>query len=171
VKVRDEVRQLLCGELWSKFQLYVALCSRTFAENSSLNTPVRDFAPLALSKGWKKLARLGAAAARPSVDQRRAMRRALETFRHTVEFFASLHAESEVARFIKEPKTLQDVLRHINEAATAKQPTSIAHETCPASQDAQRAAGYVLGRHDAQATRCASTLSKAWRRLEKRARF
>jgi len=171
VKVRDEVRQKLLGGLWSKLQLYVALWSRIFAENSSLRTPVRDFAPLALSKGWKKLARLGSAADRLSIDERRALRKALKKFRYTVECFASLHAEREVAGFIKELKKLRDVLRPSNEAATAQQLTSIARETRPASLEAQRAAGYVVGWHDAHGAQRTSTVSKAWRRLEKRSRF
>jgi triphosphatase len=87
------------------------------------------------------------------------MRKALKTFRYTVEYFASLHVESEVAHFITELKKLQGVLRPINEAATAKQLTAIAQETWPGSQDAQRAAGYVLGWHDAQATRRTSAMS------------
>jgi hypothetical protein len=47
------------------------------------------------------------------------------------------HGKSEVARFLQELKKLQDVLRPINEAATAKLLTSIARETRPASLDAQ----------------------------------
>ena len=171
LKVRDEVRQQLLAGQWSNLQLYVVLWPRTFAENSSLHTPVRDFAPLVLSKGWKKLARLGSADDRLSIDERRAMRKAIKTFRYTVECFASLHAESEVGRLIKELKKLEDVLRPINEAATAKQLTSIARETHAASLDAQRAAGYVLGWHDAQAAQRTLAVSKAWRRLEKRSRF
>jgi CHAD domain-containing protein len=99
------------------------------------------------------------------------MRKALKTFRYTVECFASLHAESEVGRFIKELKKLEDVLRPINDATCAKQLTSIARETRPASLDTQRAAGYVLGWHDAQAAQRTSVVSKAWRRLKKRSRF
>jgi CHAD domain-containing protein len=65
------------------------------------------------------------------------LRRALKTFRYTIDCFASLHGKSEVARFLQELKKLQDVLRPINEAATAKLLTSIARETRPASLDAQ----------------------------------
>jgi CHAD domain-containing protein len=171
VKIRDEVRQALSSEQWSKLQLYLALWPRTIADDESLQTPVRDFAASALAKDWKKVAKLGAAIDSLSLKQRHELRKALKKFRYTAEFFGSLYAESRVARFVKRLKKLQAIFGYINDVATAKQLKAIAQEYCSNSQEAQRAAGYVLGWHDAEATHRWSATPDEWFRLKKCSRF
>ena len=167
-KIRDEVRQALSSEQWSKLQLYLALWPYTIAEHKSLQTPVRDFAASALSKDWKKVAKLGAAIDSLSLEQRHEMRKALKKFRYNAEYFASLYAESKVARFVRGLKKLQAIFGYINDVANAKQLNAITHECC---QEAQRAAGYVLGWHDAEATHRWSAAPQEWLRLKKCSRF
>jgi PAS domain S-box-containing protein len=53
----------------------------------------------------------------------------------------------------------------------AKELNAIAHEYCASDQAAQRAAGYVLGWHDAEATHRWAAAPKEWRRLKERSRF
>ena len=170
-KIRDEVRQALAGEQWSKLQLHLALWPRTIGERGSLQTPVRDFAASTLAKDWKKVSKLGAAIDSLSLEQRHEMRKALKKFRYTAEFFGSLYAEGKVARSVKELKKLQEIFGYINDVVTAKQLNTIAHEYCSDSQEAQRAAGYVLGWHDAEATHTWSAAPKEWSGLKKRPRF
>lgn len=95
----------------------------------------------------------------------------LKKFRYTVEFFGSLYAESKVARLVKELKKLQEIFGYINDVVTAKQLNTIAHEYCSDSQEAHRAAGYVLGWHDAEAKHTWSAAPKEWSSLKKRPRF
>ena len=171
MKARDEVRQALSGEQWSKLQLYLVLWPRTIAENIALQTPVRDFAASALRKGWKKVAKLGGAIEALSLEQRHEMRKALKTFRYTVEFFGSLYAKNKVARCVKELRELQEVFGYINDVASARKLNAIAHEYCAGDQAVQRAAGYVLGWHDAQATYRWAAAPKEWVRLKERSRF
>jgi inorganic triphosphatase YgiF len=171
IKTRDEVRQALSGEQWSRLQLYFALWPRTMSENASLRTPLRDFAASALRKSWKKVAKLGGTIEALSLEQRHEMRKALKTFRYTVEFFGSLYAKGKVSRLVKELRELQEVFGYINDVVSAKQLNAIAHEYCPGGQAAQRAAGYVLGWHDAQAIHSWAAAPKAWCRLKERSRF
>jgi len=170
-KIRDEVREALSSEQWSKLQLYLALWPRTIAEHESLQTPVRGFAASALAKDWKKVAKLGAAIDSLSLEQRHELRKALKKLRYTAEFFGSLYAESRVARFVKGLKKLQAIFGYINDVATAKQLKAITHEYCPNNQEAQGAAGYVLGWHDAEATHRWSAAPEEWFRLKKCSRF
>jgi inorganic triphosphatase YgiF len=171
VKVRDEVRRDLAQGPWSKLQLYLALWPRTFADNAMLRSPVREFATPALNKGWKRLAKLGAGIEALTLDERHEMRKALKAFRYTSEFFASLHEKRDVARFAKQLRKLQDIFGYINDVVVAKRLTPIARESCPTRLEAQRAAGYVLGWHDAQAAHAWSAAPKEWRRLQKRSRY
>jgi inorganic triphosphatase YgiF len=170
-KIRDEVRQALSSEQWSKLQLYLALWPRTIADNESLQTPVHGFAASALAKDWKKVAKLGAAIDSLSLEQRHELRKALKKFRYTAEYFGSLYAENRVARFVKGLKKLQAIFGYINDVATAKQLKAIAHEHCSSSEEAQSAAGYVLGWHDAEATHRWSAAPEEWFRLKKCSRF
>jgi inorganic triphosphatase YgiF len=171
IKTRNEIRQALSGEQWAKLQLYLVLWPHAITENVSLQMPVRDFGTSALRKSWKKVAKLGGTIEALSLEQRHEMRKALKTFRYTVEFFGSLYAKGKVARFVKELRELQEVFGYINDVVSAKQLNAIAHEYCPGDQAAQRAAGYVLGWHDAQAIHSWAATPKAWCRLKERSRF
>jgi inorganic triphosphatase YgiF len=171
LKARDAVRQDLAGGPWSKLQLDLVLWPRTLAQNSQLQRPVCDFAGAALNKGWKKLARLGAALNTLNSEQRHEMRKALKSFRYTVEFFASLYEDRDVTRFARELKSLQDVFGYVNDVVAARELAPIAREHSPNNLDVQRAAGYLLGWHDAHAAEQWTGAWKDWRRLRKRARY
>ena len=170
-KIRDEVREALSGVQWWKLQLYLALWPRTIGEHGSLQAPVRHFAASALRKDWKKVAKLGAAIDSMSLEQRHEMRKALKKFRYTAEFFGSLYADSKVARFVKGLKKLQGIFGYINDVAAAKQLEAITHEYCSNSLEAQHAAGYVFGWHDAEAAHTWSAAPQEWFRLKKCSRF
>jgi len=132
---------------------------------------VREFSANEQGKSWKRVSKDGANIEALSLEQRHDLRKALKDFRYTAEFFGSLYDASRVAGFVKELKKLQDVFGYVNDAATAKALNPICHERCRESAEAQRAAGYVLGWHDAQAGHAWNCVPKAWDRLKKRARF
>ena len=169
--MHEQARTSLEGEQWSKLQLYLALWPRTVAEDSALAKPVRAFAAKALDKGWKKIAKQGKALDDLTLEARHDMRKALKGFRYTAEFFGSLYARGKVEKFVKELKRLQDVFGYVNDVATAAELNQICHNRCSESREAQRAAGYVLGWHTAQAEHAWKSATKEWKRLAKQKRF
>jgi triphosphatase len=168
---RDTAREALAGDQWSRLQLYLALWPRTMRESQRMQAPVRKFAAVALGKGWKRVAKQGGDIHDLSLEQRHDMRKALKDFRYTAEFFGSLYETRQVSGFVRDLKKLQDVFGYVNDAATAKALNDICHQRCPDSREAQRAAGYVVGWHDAQAGHVWEGVPKAWDRLRKRTRF
>jgi inorganic triphosphatase YgiF len=168
---RAEARAALCGEQWSKLQLYLALWPQTVRDNANLQAPVRAFAAAALARSWKKTAKRGPDLARLTPEERHEMRKALKGLRYMSEFFGSLHPARKVERFVKELKALQDVFGYMNDVSMAKALDAICDSYCADNRVAHRAAGYVQGWHDVKAERAWEGVTKAWDRLEKRPRF
>jgi inorganic triphosphatase YgiF len=169
--MREQARAALEGEQWSKLQLYLALWPRTVTEDMALAKPVLAFASKALDKGWKRIAKQGAALDDLTLEARHDMRKALKGFRYTAEFFGSLYERSKVEKFVKELKRLQDVFGYVNDVATAAELNQICHNRCSESREAQRAAGYVLGWHTAQAEHAWKSATAEWKRLARQRRF
>jgi inorganic triphosphatase YgiF len=164
-RTREEARAALAGQPWSALQLYLALWPRTIADRPALAVPVGKFADKALRKCWKKVARLGTRLEALSPEQKHDMRKALKTLRYTAEFFVSLYPARATRTFLREAKALQDVFGYANDVASAASIAGICHDGCPESREAQRAAGYVLGWHTAEAQHRWRKVEKDWRRL------
>jgi inorganic triphosphatase YgiF len=169
--MREQARAALEGEQWSKLQLYLALWPRTVAEDTALAKPVLTFASKALEKGWKRIAKQGDALDDLTLEARHDMRKALKGFRYAAEFFGSLYERGKVEKFVRELKRLQDVFGYVNDVATAGELNQICHNRCGESREAQRAAGYVLGWHTAQAEHAWKSATAEWKRLAKQKRF
>jgi triphosphatase len=169
--VRGEARGALLSEQWSRLQLYLALWPETVKGNPRLEGPVASFAPVALAKGWRKIAKRGDKLASLSIERRHELRKALKAFRYAVEFFASLYDARHVNRFVKDLKRLQDVFGYMNDVATAGALTAICAERCAASPAAHRATGYALGWHEKAAEHTWDGVAEMWERLAKRDRF
>ena len=133
--------------------------------------PVAKFARSALKKRWRKVAESGKRLDDLDVEQRHAMRKALKTLRYTAEFFASLYPEHGTRQYIKEIRNLQEVFGYLNDVVAAERLNAICHEGCGDSREAQRAAGYVLGWHNAQAAHAWKDAHKGWQKLEALPRF
>ena len=170
-RMRQRVRSELCGQPWSVLQLYLALWPRTIEDAEQLAMPVAKFARSALKKRWRKVAQSGERLDDLTVEQRHAMRKALKTLRYTAEFFASLYPERATRQFIKEIRSLQEVFGYLNDVVAAERLNAICHEGCSDSREAQRAAGYVLGWHNAQAAHAWKNAHKGWQKLDARPRF
>ena len=151
------------GQQWSVLQLYLALWPRTIEGADGLDGPVRKFARSALKKRWHKVADSGERLDDLTVEQRHAMRKALKTLRYATEFFASLYPEEATRQFIKEMRSLQEVFGYLNDVVAAERLGAICHDGCAESREAQRAAGYILGWHNAQAAHAWQTRTKAGR--------
>ena len=170
-RMRQRVRSELCGQQWSVLQLYLALWPRTIEDAEKLSTPVAKFARSALKKRWRKVADSGERLDDLTVEQRHAMRKALKTLRYTAEFFASLYPEHATRQFIKQIRSLQEVFGYLNDVVAAERLNAICHEGCADSREAQRAAGYVLGWHNAQAAHAWKDAHKGWQKLDALPRF
>ena len=169
--MRRRVREELCGEQWSTLQLYLALWPRTIESAKKLATPVAKFARSALKKRWRKVADSGKRLDDLTVEQRHAMRKALKTLRYTAEFFASLYPEHATRQFIKEIRALQEVFGYLNDVVAAERLNAICHEGCADSREAQRAAGFVLGWHNARAAHAWKDAHRGWQKLDAFPRF
>jgi inorganic triphosphatase YgiF len=170
-RVRQRVRAALEGQQWSVLQLYLALWPRTIEGAEALAGPVRKFARSALKKRWRKVADSGERLDDLTIEQRHEMRKALKTLRYATEFFASLYPEESTSRFIKETRSLQEVFGYLNDVVAAERLTAICYEGCGDSREAQRAAGYILGWHNAQAMHAWKDAHKGWQKLEALPRF
>src|SRR5215510_81365 len=169
--MRDRVRSELRGQQWSVLQLYLALWPRTIEGSGELSMPVAKFARLALKKRWRKVADSGERLDDLDVVERHAMRKALKTLRYTAEFFASLYPAHATRRFIKEIRRLQEEFGYLNDVVAAERLSAICRERCPDSCEAQRAAGFVLGWHNAHAVHAWKDAHKGWRKLNALPRF
>jgi inorganic triphosphatase YgiF len=169
--MRGVVKGALEGQQWSALQLYLALWPRTIKETPALATPVEEFAAIALKKCWKKVARYGKRVESLGPEQKHEMRKALKTLRYTTEFFASLFAERDTRAFLHQVKALQDVFGYINDVVTAGRLNAICNERCADNSEAQRAAGFVLGWHNAEAVHRWQDAHEGWRQLKNANRF
>jgi inorganic triphosphatase YgiF len=168
---RERVRSVLCSEQWSVLQLHFALWPRTIDDAEGLSLPVAKFARSALRKRWRKVAESGAHLDDLNIEQRHAMRKGLKTLRYTAEFFATLYPQHTARRFIREIRSLQEVFGYLNDVVAAERLNVLCHESCGDSPEVQRAAGFVLGWHNAQATRAWKHAHKGWQKLEALPRF
>src|SRR5262245_33197369 len=171
VSMRDRVRSELCGQQWSVLQLYLALWPRAIEGSEELSMPVAKFARVALKKRWRKVADSGERLDDLDVVERHAMRKSLKTLRYTAEFFASLYPAQATRRFIKEIRRLQEEFGYLNDVVAAERLSAICRESCPDNCEAQRAAGFVLGWHNAQAVHAWKDAHKGWRKLNALPRF
>jgi len=171
VRMRDRVRSELCGQQWSVLQLYLALWPRTIEGGDELSVPVAKFARLALKKRWRKVADSGERLDDLDVVERHAMRKALKTLRYTAEFFVGLYPAPATRRFIKEIRGLQEEFGYLNDVVAAERLTTICRERFPDNCEAQRAAGFVLGWHNAHAVHAWKDAHKGWRKLNALPRF
>jgi inorganic triphosphatase YgiF len=170
--MRDRVRSELRGQQWSLLQLYLALWPRTIEGAGALSSvTVAKFARLALKKRWRKVADSGERLDDLDVIERHAMRKALKTLRYTAEFFASLYPTQATRRFIKQIRSLQEEFGYLNDVVAAERLTTICREACPDNCEAQRAAGFVLGWHNAHAVQGWKDAQKGWRKLNALPRF
>jgi triphosphatase len=168
---REEVRAALRGPAWTRLQLYLALWPRTLQENDKLARPIAKLARKGLRQAWRKCAKLGAAIDDLSGEERHEMRKALKKLRYQTEFFAPLFAEKKTEAFARQLKALQDVFGYVNDVRMAQRLIEIQRHHGESSITAARAAGYILGQHEAEARHVWRQAAPAWRGLERASRF
>lgn len=168
---RDEVRSALRGAAWNRLEPFLLQWPHKLEEMSALSRPIRSYARKALRNRWRKTTKYGRALDQLSPEQRHEMRKVLKELRYSAEFFASLFRGRDTRRFIKQLKALQDIFGYMNDARIiAPQLHAIAGQRS-ASREAAVCAGYVAGRHDAEAVHVWRRAGRAWRQLEASRRF
>jgi inorganic triphosphatase YgiF len=170
-RARQAARAALTGEPWSVLQLYLALWPRTIETAEGLGGPAGKFARTTLKRCWKRVADRGARIDDLTTEERHEMRKALKTLRYTAEFFGTLYPEPRASRFVQEIRSLQEVFGYLTDVVAAERLTAICREGCGDSPEAQRAAGYVLGWHNAQAANAWPDAHRGWRRLSRLPKF
>jgi triphosphatase len=164
---RDAARAALNDKHWSALQLYLALWPRTIEEVESLARPVAKFADQALNAAWKKVGKMGKRVVELEGEKRHKMRKSLKELRYSVEYFSSLYRPADVKPFLQQLKKLQDVFGYVNDTATAGQLEKVSEEHCRESRECQRAAGFIVGWHTAEAAHCWTRAENGWKRLAK----
>jgi inorganic triphosphatase YgiF len=171
LQMRDAARVALRETHWPTLQLYLALWPHTIEEVDSLDQPVATFAHHALNNAWKKVAKRGQHVGELEDEERHKMRKALKQLRYSLEFFGSLYNPADVKPFVGQLKKLQDLIGYVNDVATAGQLERISEAHCRQSLACQRAAGYIIGWHAAEAAHCWTRAENSWNELEETRRF
>jgi CHAD domain-containing protein len=92
------------------------------------------------------------------------MRKALKRLRYQAEFFAPLFAKGATHRFIERLKEVQEVFGYVNDARMAPKLAEIQNGQ-HAGECAAKAAGYAIGRHEAEANHVWEGARRAWKKL------
>jgi CHAD domain-containing protein len=167
---RDEVRRALCGQAWTRLQLYLALWPETLQDACGHDRPIARHARAMLRKAWRKPAKFGRHLERLDAEHRHEMRKALKRLRYQAEFFAPLFKERDTRAFVQQLKALQDLFGYLNDARMAPQLLEVQQQQ-HAGIGAVRAASYALGRHEAEAAHVWRGADKLWKELRRSRRF
>ena len=177
--VREDVRAELKHPRWSTFQVELALFTRAArwreesASAKKLSKPTAKQGQKALEKTWRKVRKYGRSIRALNIEERHAMRKALKTFRYSVEFFMPLYPGTASEKFLKRLKALQDVFGYLNDLAVAERLKALcAEERSPEEGPLRRrAVDQVLAWHACRADNAWLDAQKRWKRLERTAPF
>jgi len=167
--MRERARSALQGRQWSLLELHLALAPRTVGGDSRLDGALEGFARSALKRQWKRVAERGARLDDLTLDERHALRKALKELRYLCEFFACLFPGRRAQPFIREIRSLQEVFGYLNDVAAARRIGTLCRQG--SAGDAERAAAFILGWHNAEAAHAWRTAHKGWRRLRQLPHF
>ncbi len=85
------------------------------AEQTALQQPVGQFAPMALHKRYKKLLKMGASLRQLPALERHEVRIAVKKLAYGIRFFSSLYSAKASDRYSRHLSSLQDVLGELND--------------------------------------------------------
>ncbi len=118
----------------------------------------KAFAPVALDKRWKTVARQMKRFDRLTIEQRHDLRKDLKKLRYTLEYFVDLYSQKKCQAFLKSMKKLQNAFGYLNDVVLAD------HLTELAGNDARLmyAAAYCMGWHHARADFAMDHVTELW---------
>lgn len=164
-----EVVDNLRAGAWPRLLVTMLLGPLLLKTGGGLDEPIKKVASESLMRCWKKVSSYGERIDALDLEERHSMRKALKKLRYNCEFFQTLYGRK-AQDFVKRLKTLQDLFGAINDARLAERLAGIALERATDTK-ALIAAGYIMGRHEADVPHVWSKAKGEWKRLEKAAGF
>jgi inorganic triphosphatase YgiF len=169
---RAQARRAAASRAVHRFQLALAgwlagqawLAEAGEPERARLEAPVREFAIAALDECYRRVRRGGRNFGALGDPELHALRIRVKRLRYAAEFLAPLFPPADVKPFRDAAVRLQDLLGHLNDAATAA--TLLDEAVGPRPGAALREGrALVLGWSAAQAGQARARLADAWRRM------
>jgi triphosphatase len=162
----ENARETLRQEQWSRLLLSLTLWPHMLESGGGkLDKPVEKIAGKAIAKSWRKASKYGRRIASLDPGERHEMRKSLKRLRYTIEFFLPLYEQDEARQFVKRLKDLQDIFGYINDVRMAAHLKTICVPHAVQVASACEAAGYVLGRHEAEVPHVWKNAGHEWHRI------
>ena len=155
---------------WSRLLVTMILSPQLLETGGGFAKPVATVAAECLERRWKKVRNYGERIDSLDLEERHSMRKALKKLRYNCEFFYTLY-DQEGQRFIKRLKKMQELFGAINDVRMAEQLIALALGQRRKDAKTLAAAGYILGRHEANVPLVWSKAKGEWKHLEKASGF
>ncbi len=165
-----EVVDNLDRGVWPRLLVTMILSPHLIEAGGKLGEPVATVAGESLERRWKKVWKYGERLDSLDLEERHSMRKALKQLRYNCEFFQTLY-NHEAQSFIKRLKKVQELFGSINDLRMAERLIELALERRRKDSKSLAAAGYILGRHEANVPVVWSKAKGEWGRLEKASGF
>ena len=156
--------------IWPRLLVTMILSPHLIEAGGKLGEPVAIVAGESLERRWKKVRKYGVRIDSLDLEERHSMRKALKKLRYNCEFFQTLYND-EAQGFIKRLKKLQELFGAINDVRMAERLIALALEQRRKDAKTLAAAGYILGRHEANVPHVWSKAKREWERVEKASGF
>ena len=165
-KLFEEAAESLAQGIWPRFLLNATFAPHLLESGPALDKPVEAIAEEIIDKRWKKVRKYGRRLDSLDLEERHEMRRALKKLRYTCEFFLPIYPGRGALSFVKRLRKMQDVFGTMNDARMAYRLVEISFELASKDPAPLAAAGYIFGRHRAEAPSVWKHAKREWRRLE-----
>ena len=156
--------------VWPRLLVTMILSPQLIETRGKFGGPVATMACESLERRWKKVRKYGERLDQLDLEERHSMRKALKKLRYNCEFFQTLY-DHEAESFIKRLKKMQELFGAINDVRMAERLIELALERRRKDSKLLAAAGYILGRHEANVPLVWSKAKREWERLEKASGF
>ncbi len=166
---KDAVVNLDKG-LWARLLVTMMLSPHLIETQGAFAEPIATLAGECLERRWKRVRKYGERLAELDLEERHSMRKALKKLRYNCEFFQTLYGH-EAKSFTKRLKKLLGLFGAINDVRMAERLIGLAIERRRKNSKPLAAAGYILGRHEANVPVVWSKARREWERLEKASGF
>lgn len=181
IATRSSVRDAMIAQRFGAFSLDLAATIETgrwrpggkkqsAKKRKALTKPIAPFAAEALSEAWDEVAAWGARIDELTTPERHEMRKALKTFRYTVDFFAPAFDPESAKAFARVLRKLQNGFGYLNDLATAEDLPALFADH-PDADRLQEAAQAVVDWHAARAHKTWDKAVARWRELSAEPRF
>ncbi len=176
---QTSARDLLSGTRFRRFLLTLGHYTETQGwrrslaadQEKQLTSPIDRLAKTALQKCWKRVAKHARRLEDLSIEERHTMRKDLKKLRYAIEFFLPLYDKSDAKPFLKKLRNLQDMFGYLNDVAMAEKIPELIEPRTSKRNAKERAAGFVLGWHQAQAAVSWGHATQLWQETASEKRF